>query len=195
MQFEPFTFKIIGETPLLMHSPKGMFLQNDKKTSRKVEAVPNPEEEAELAAYRNEEGYLVFPSIAVRNALLKAAKPYRHQKTRKSMATYLAHMRSTEEWMLLVNPETGEPLKEYEIDLRRVVVNRGQSAVIRARPRINRWAGEVTFLVLLEALGLDWEETQKLLLQFLEEAGKLVGLGDFRPERGGMFGLCRPEAV
>lgn len=174
-----YSYKVIGETPLLMHAPK--LTQNE---GPKRKEVPLPEVEAEMGAYRTAEGYLCFPAIAFRNALLKVAAQYRVGK--KNLKSLLAHIRVPEEFVTLRDPDTWEHLRDYVIDARRAVVQK--QGVIRHRSKLDRWACEVTFLADEEIAGRGLE---KKLGELLNEAGQTVGVGDYRLEKGGWFGIFR----
>lgn len=81
-----------------------------------------------------------------------------------------------------------EPITEYEIDVRRCIVQR--QGVMRARPLIDLpWACVAEFEY---DAGLGTAEGEpvavKLYLQALGYAGQIVGIGNYRPERGGRFG-------
>jgi len=70
----------------------------------------------------------------------------------------------------------------YEIDKRSVVIKKTGGRIMRARALLYPWS--LTF-----ELGID--ETlirPDLALKILEDAGKLKGIGDFRPEKKGKFG-------
>ena len=174
-----YTFKVVGDTPLLMHAPNMVQGGGPKRKE-----VPPPEVEAEMGAYRTPEGYLCFPAIAFRNALLKVAAQYR--VGRKNLKSLLAHIRVPEEFVTLHDPDTWEPLKDYTIDARRAVVQK--QGVIRHRPKLERWACEVVFLADEEIAGRGLEERLK---QLLDEAGQTIGIGDYRLEKGGWFGIFR----
>lgn len=60
------TLRLKGITPLLMHNAAGQLgRQSPARTS-----VPVPEEEAERGAYRNGDGFLVFPTIGIRSSII-----------------------------------------------------------------------------------------------------------------------------
>jgi hypothetical protein len=178
-------FFIRGQSPLLTHNPAGSMTAGTKGPSRNN--VPIPEEEAEKATYRDESGNLVFPSVAFRNALLKAASGYKIGK--KAARALLGHIQMDGEYVKLLDPETGEQLTEYKIDTRRAVVQK--NGIMRSRPRFERWGCIVTFKVNEEIL----PNAQDFILKILSEAGTTVGVGDFRLEKGGWFGLFDVETV
>jgi len=59
--------------------------------------------------------------------------------------------------------------------------------VRRCFPLIPEWKGTATFHI------LNAEITDKVFLRMLDTAGKLVGIGRFRPQNGGMFGRFAVE--
>ena len=173
-----YRFRVVGVSPLLMHNPASM--ANSGEARRKT--IPTPEEEAEAGCYRDSDGMLVFPSVAFRNAVLKAAGGLKIG--RKTLRSILSHIRMDAEYVRLVDPETGEPLRDYDIDIRRAVVQR--QGVHRARPRLDRWAAELGFVVETEIVPQNIEE---ILAKVLNEAGYTVGVGDYRLEKNGWFGM------
>ena len=78
-----------------MSNPQAMMLVQDEGEIKrtKIKAKPTREEQSELAAYRHEDGALIFPAIAFRNGLLAVASSYKPPKSKKSMAHYVAHVR------------------------------------------------------------------------------------------------------
>lgn len=170
-------FHIKGTTPLMTHSPKGMTREGEKSAKRK--SVPSAEVEAEIGTYRNGEGELVLPCIMFRQAIVNAGKG---RKIGKTFATTLLKgtVFDPDRHALLVDPQTGELLSEYAIDERPVVI--GKNRVLRARPRYEAWACDVA---------LDYDEeavTPDVLVEMLNIAGTSIGVGDYRPEKGGWFG-------
>jgi hypothetical protein len=168
--------EIEGLSPLLMNSPKGLYESSGK--GRKKTDIPSHEESAERSAYRNKKGELYIPSYAVENCLIKSASGYKWGK--KPLNSLLAGA-------IRVNPE--EILlgtKEYEIDLRKVTVQR--QGVIRARAKIPKWSVKFEIIYYKKYLPAPLIE---MLSEVMEEAGIRVGLLDFRPACKGNFGTFR----
>jgi len=170
-----------GTSPLLMHNPVSMAVG---KGPTRTNNVPSPEEEAEKGCYRDSDGNLVFPAIAFRNALLRAASGMKVGK--KTLRSVLAHIQTSEEYVSLIDPETGEPLREYAIDMRRAVVQK--QGIVRARPKLEKWGAEIGLIVETDIVP---ENISDILKSVLDEAGRTVGVGDYRLERGGWFGTFR----
>lgn len=172
-------FHVVGESPILMHSTKGMVRQPDKPAVTTGKKIPSAKDEAEMNAYRDDSGTLYIPCIAFRQALVSAGK---NRKIGKQFATTLlkGSVMDRDRRSPLVHPATGEIIAEYEIDQRSVVIS--SARVMRARPRIEFWAAEVP---------LDYDEDQidpDIIEQFLKQAGIRVGVLDYRVEKGGWFG-------
>jgi len=185
--FKDYLFYVVGDSPLLMHSPRSMTISGGRAGKRKK--IPLPEEEAEMGTYRDDKGYLVFPTSGFRKAFLRAMSGYKVGK--KALRTLLSHVRTDGEWAYLVHPQTKKKIKNYKIDIRRAVIQR--SAVWRARPMLEEWATEIIFRMNAEIAGMDEEALLKQSEAILNEAGQTIGVGDYRLEREGWFGMFHVE--
>jgi hypothetical protein len=171
--------RVEGLTPLLMNNPAGM---------GKVPSKGTPEEQAEPIAYRDEEGWLVLPSIGLRNSLASGGRHYNAPEGRRKLQGYLMEVLQVlpQPWLALTRD--GQPVRDYAIEQGRAVV--GGSGVMRCRPRIDPpWEPEA------ELAWYSPDQSDGFALKMLKAleaaasmAGVLVGLGDFRPERTGVFG-------
>lgn len=160
--------KIRGISPLLMHRFPLEPVQAIEKKSR--------EEQAEVAAYRDEEtGELYIPGVAIQRALIAAAT-YSRGKGRASLQKPVAAC-------VFVDPDQcGLGTKIYKVDARAVVVPATKGRIVRYRPRLDAWE---------TAFALDYDPdllTEEQLRTVVDDAGARVGLLDFRPERKGPFG-------
>jgi hypothetical protein len=174
-----FGARIRGVTPLLMNNPKLKMQRDDKKAKRKEKEVLPPEQEAELGLYRAPEGWLYLGADHVREAMLAAASGYRVNK--KPLKPLLAAS------LFILEPyfpltRNGEHLTTYDrIDIRRAVVQ--GEGILRARGLIEiPWECEVRYQ--FDASLVDPAN----YVQMLVEAGMRIGLLDYRPQRGGIFG-------
>ncbi|MEZ6097264.1 MAG: hypothetical protein R3C03_24075 [Pirellulaceae bacterium] len=79
-------------------------------------------------------------------------------------------------------------MKRYEIHSCRAVVQR--AGIIRHRPKFNDWG-------CLLALEVDTEMLPdvSIVQELLNIAGKIIGVGDWRPEKLGTFGRFSAEIV
>ena len=163
--------ELTGVTPLLMNSPKSM-LEPNKGTKLKTKKY-DQEEDAEKGAYRTDSGELYVPAEAIKACIVGAAA-YR------KFGKYAA--RPIVAGGVYITPRQIElGTKDYDIDLRTVVIQR--SRVVKARPRLDEWKIKFT-LKYNENLIAD----DSLLRPIFEDAGQRVGLLDFRPQKLGEFG-------
>lgn len=159
---------IRGISPLLMHA----------FPLRPIEALEKkpPEEQAELAAYRDPDtGELYIPAINIQRCLVSAAA-YSKGRGRSTLQKPVAAC-------VFVDPERVLlGTKEYSIDARAVVVPATRGRVVRYRPRLDNW--ECSFSLTYDPTLL----TEAQLRKVVDDAGNWVGLLDFRPEKKGPFG-------
>lgn len=183
MNLEHVTYRMTGISPLLQNNPEQMMVKPAEGLIKK--RVFTPEDDAEAAAYRLPSGQLYIKTIAFRSALLGATTGKRlgkmSAKTILSGSVFVAH-----EVAPLVHPTTEEPIKDYEISVMRAVVQR--AGIMRARPKIDKWACDITFEV-----DRDFIVSLDVLTEVLGDAGRLKGVGDYRPEKGGMYGRFEAE--
>lgn len=159
---------IKGSSALLMHAypmiepPRGW-----EKTS--------PEEQAKVAEYRDPDGKLYVPGVAIQRCLVGAAA-YSKGKGRASLQKPVAAC-------VLVMPERvilSE--QEYTVDSRPVVIAATKGRIVRHRPRFDNW--ELTFTIEYDTELLNEADLHRIV----DDAGVRVGLLDFRPEKKGPFG-------
>ena len=168
--------EIKGETPLLMNNPASMIeeqLGMKKATRIKTQTRKDAEKEADKLAYKKSNGELYIPSVAVKACLLGAS-------SFKKIGKYAA--RGIMAAGVQISPEKiGLGIKKYDLDIRTVVIQRNR--VPKIRPMIKNWKAKFE---------IEYDETlignPDLIKQNLEDAGKRVGLLDFRPQRSGTFG-------
>jgi hypothetical protein len=172
--------EIEGITPLLMHSTQGMMnVESIKKNPAKQY---DAKKDAEIASYRNKKGELIVPSRCLKASILGASSWYKVGKN--SMKPIIAGCTRIEPEEIVLTDKKGKILKDYEIDLRPVVI--GQARVIRARPKIVDW--KLSFKIIFnETLLPNAEVIEKII----EEAGMRCGLLDFRPQKYGDCGVFK----
>jgi hypothetical protein len=165
-------FTLRGSAPFLFHR------WNCEAVTEKANAAKGSKakksDNIESYVYRTHDGELAIPSEYVRQAVITAAK-YRQdpRSPRKSaMDLFKAGVVMETDLMTL-----GSAAWDY-LDTRRVVVQR--AGVNRQRPAMNAgWEVSGQIMVLTpEYISRD------VLLDVLMNAGRLVGVGDFRPTYG-----------
>lgn len=160
---------------LLLHNPAGMRPANETLARKNIPAV---EVEAEAGCYRLADGQLALPSPAFRSCLVAAGKGRRFGRT-AATTVIRGSVFAADELTPLFTPD-GTPAHDFEIDQRRVVLQR--AAIVRSRPKLTKWAATVRLEVDEEFIG----ETQ--VRELLAIGGRTIGVGDYRPEKSGPFG-------
>lgn len=159
---------ITGVSPILMHNFAASGVEGLKNMT--------PEEQAEYSTYRKEDTReLCVPSANLQRCLVSAAS-FSKGKGRATLSKTVAAC-------VFVDPVyLGLGTTEFEVDKRSVVVPATRGRIMRYRPRINEWS---------VAFELEWDDTlisANQMRRIVDDAGALVGLLDFRPERKGPFG-------
>ncbi len=197
MRLGTFKVKIVGLSPLLMHSSKGMKHRSEPKDPEESEAKKSQppqsiEDEAEEGAYRLANGELYVPGSAVREALVTACKGYEIEVAGKKRKQPLWQVMAAT--VFLPQAEiplyrNGKPIRDYDIDLRRVVV--GRAGVVRARPTIALpWQLEAV----IEYDAGQWASVG-MIVEMLNNAGRYPGIIEYRPEKGGTFGRFEAQEL
>jgi hypothetical protein len=171
---EPYTVKmaISGTADFLFHRWNNENVAEKAKASKNSKAKKT--DNLESYVYRLENGELAIPGEYLRQSIINAAK-YRQdpRSPRKSaMDLYKAGVVS-----LTQLGSIGKKKWDYE-DRRRAVIQR--SGITRVRPALRvGWKASFDLMVLLpEYIDL------AMLLDTATNAGRLIGLGDFRPTYG-----------
>jgi len=172
---ERYRVKIKGIRPILFNR----FYEVEK--TKKRGARRDPKEEARLSLYLDKEKNICTPSIHIEGALIKAAADYKMPG--KGRKTFKDAVRSG----LIVEPELiVHKNQEWVVDRRPAVVQR--SRIMRSRARLDDWELEFNILVFDERI------TKSILREFLETAGRYMGLGYYRPKFG-LFKIMEFEKV
>lgn len=174
-------FEVTGVPPgVMMNNPASMKLRGK---GTRIKTIPTPEEEARAKCYRLDGGQLYVPSNWFRASLIDGGIGRRVGR-RGASKLIQSTVFNTDAFCVLTDPESGESITEYEIDVRRAVVQ--TQGVMRARPLVFPWMTRVEF---------EYDEdflTVALVQEVFEIAGRTVGVGDYRPRcpkgKGGPFG-------
>jgi hypothetical protein len=166
------TFTLEGTSAMLFHR------WSNEAVAEKAAAAKNSAakktDNLESYVYRDESGTLCLPGEYVRMAVVTAAKFRQDPRSpRKSAADlFKAGIVSLTELASL-------GVKDWDyLDARRVTIQR--NGVTRQRPAMNAgWTAEFQFMINTP----EYIDSQ-LLHAVLEQAGRLIGLGDFRPSFG-----------
>lgn len=181
-----FRVKIKGVTPLMHHrmTEEALFsLLGNKAKKKKTAEVKTPREIADEHAYKTTDGHFFIPLSYVSGAFAHVASDYKQSNSQRKSYKSIAGgvFRPAPEAAVLVNPETGEKLSSYEVDIRKAT-NHKAGAVAVCRPRFDRWGCEFEVTINDDLLPPD------TALQILNDAGLRSGIGSFRVSNGGFFG-------
>jgi hypothetical protein len=135
-------------------------------------------------------GEVFIPHAAFKNCLSEAAKYLSLQIPGKGKSTYTKHF---EAGVMVLTP-TPLGIHKDEVTGETLYLNadgvRGSGKrVWRTMPLIPSWKGEVEFVV------LDPTITEEVFRKVLEEAGRLIGIGRYRPRNNGIYGRFAIEKL
>lgn len=178
-----FKFHITGISPLLMNNPASMEITSNQMRTQKGISPEDEIAKAPKKLYRWKDGTLYLPAVQFRMALLYAVGNKKVGR-RSARSVISASVFCTEERCQLLNAENKKPLtdKDYEVDVRRIVNKTTKGSNLRARPMIRDWSLIVEFQIDTDLV------SPEIVAENLNEAGKLSGCGDFRPQKMGPFG-------
>jgi len=158
---------------ILMHSPKGML--NQKLATKNPAKNYDPKVDAENVTYRTQKGELMIPVRCMKKCFLNASSFFKIGK--HSAKQVLSGYTSIEPFEIILRDKKGKPLKNYEIDLRPVNVQRAK--IIRARPLIRNW--EADFIMIYDE-NIISKEALEMLKEIFVDSGKRIGILDNRPQ-------------
>lgn len=180
------TVTIEGMTAFLMHR-FGESAEQQSDTRRVKIQNKTPREAAAEVEYRNAAGALYFPGAAISRLLREAGGGHKLRGTRKSAKFIVpSAVLVLDDAVPFLDPANlKKVLKDYEVDSRPVVIPSTKGRIMRHRPRLDMWSARFNVRVNEKLLDVAFVH------QLLVEGGEQLGLGDFRPERGGPFGTFR----
>jgi len=165
---------IQGISPLLMNRPSAMIgdISKDKKPF-----TDEADNDASLKLYANTKGKLYQPSTHLQGALVEAGK---HKKVvGKGKATYSKIVG----YAVSINPfEIEHQIQKWETFSILAVNPNTKGRNLLHRPILKEW--KLSFEV-------EFDETEiapSILHELFEIAGRVAGLGDWRPQKKGPYG-------
>ncbi|UCD20999.1 MAG: hypothetical protein JSW08_00410 [archaeon] len=169
-----FSVTIQGISPLLMNRPSNLIadISKDKKGFKN-----DPKNEAEFKLYIDSKGKLYQPSTHISGALIEAGK---HKKVvGKGKSTYSKIVGYAVE----INPfEIEHKKQKWEIFSILAVNPNTKGRNLLHRPILKEW--ELEFEVIFD----ETEIPSTIMKELLDIAGRIAGLGDWRPQKKGRFG-------
>lgn len=171
-----------GTTPMLQHRATEEAL-GGKTRSNSPGHDENPRSICERAVYRMPNQQLAIPGAAFARMIREAGGAHKSRSSRKSLKYIVpAAMLVLDDLCPIFLNDRKTPLKNYEVDSRPVTIPATKGRIIRHRARFNEWSSKVTLRINEDIL--DQPTIRKLMVEGLQQ----IGLGDYRPEKGGPFG-------
>lgn len=174
------TTTIEGISALLMHRFGEAEELAGETRSVKIENM-TPRDAAERTAFR-QGGKLYIPGAAPARLLREAGSAHKQRGTRKSLKYIVPAAVIVAEDVIFLHDAAGKPLTKIEVDSRPVTIPATKGRIMRHRARVEKWRATLT---------LEIDETvldAATIRQLLEEGGRRIGIGDYRPEKGGPYG-------
>lgn len=172
---------LIGDSPLITHAwsekAKKEIADKQQKKAKQGRPPKNPQEEYEGAMYKLEDGACGIPCIAFKAAAVSAAND-------AGIAMTVARRAFHVMGQLVRIDSPNEPTMREDM----VRVGMGV-ADIRYRPEF--WPWSVTLTIAYNSAVVSIEQ----LVNLFQIAGFGVGIGEWRPEKNGQFGLFHVEGM
>lgn len=162
--------EIKGVTALLQNR----FAGGEPDTSTKKKTETTKENSVENALYVLPDGKTYQPAESIRQALIEAGKAFKKGR---------ANLSKTFASFCMVSPEAIIIKEKWTTDRRAVVIPSTKGRVMRNRPRFDEWNLKFQITILD-----DDEINEKTLHDALDYAGHYIGIGDYRPQKKGMYG-------
>lgn len=165
-------FTIEGTSDLLFHRWSTEDVEAKSKAAKNSKA--KKEDNIESYVYRNESGHICLPGEYVRQSMIHAAKFKQDPRSPRKSAMDLCKA-----GLVNLTEIADLGVKDWDyLDKRRVTIQR--SGITRVRPAMLKgWKASMQFQVLTP----EYIDTQ-FFHDVLTQAGRLVGVGDFRPTYG-----------
>lgn len=163
---------IEGVAPILFHRWNCESVES--KSKAKKGSAEKKSDDTESYVYRNDKNELCIPGEYLRGAIVGAAKFQQDPRSPRKSAADLFKAA-----IVSLTPLASLGVKDWDyLDKRRVVIQR--NAITRSRPAMREgWKAKFILMVNLP----EYIDPQ-LLNTTIQQAGKLIGLADFRPSFG-----------
>ncbi|MBM4275217.1 MAG: hypothetical protein FJ134_12260 [Deltaproteobacteria bacterium] len=176
---------IKGVTPLIMNR---FHEENEVAVSSGISSVQvgdkgPPRLQAEKKLYVDKEGNLYVPGPNIFACLINAGKFHKVGKNKvTTQKTSLVPAGITVEEIVVPLSDGNGGRAAWEVDSRSVVIPSTGGRIMCHRPRVDEWGATFTLEVDTEMFQINF------VRKLMDDAGKRVGLGDYRPDRKGPFG-------
>lgn len=169
MEQEIYEIKVEGIVPLLQHR-FSTISEEEPKANKRGAGKYVPLEEAERALYKDEKG-VYEPAEHLEACFVKEAANYKIPGQGKK--TFKDAFKAG----IIVEPRHIPIIPgKWIVDNQAVVINRAR--IMRSRPRFDKWS------LVFKIQVTDERITEAILKEVVGNAGKFVGVGDYRPKYG-----------
>lgn len=193
-KFDKFRLWIVGDSPLICHSwtekAKLEMLSKQVKAIKPAKEAREPEKEFINALYKMKDGAYGFPATAIKKCLLSMAhkdKGIPQTAVMRSLwisAPYVsiqAAMRGAVCDLPLVRIYGSKP--EMREDMTRIGAGLRKTATLSYRAQFKTWAIRISGRFNASVINGD------VIRHLINEAGVSTGIGDWRNEKSGSFGM------
>ncbi|MCU0436675.1 MAG: hypothetical protein MUC49_02090 [Raineya sp.] len=169
--------KIVGTSAILFHRWNNEAVA--EKAKAKKGSAAKKMDDVETYVYRDEEGNICIPTEYLRMAIVNSGKSFQDPRSPRKTASDL--LKAAIVSIELLNPilVKGEKTKEWD-ELFAAKVNVQRNGITRVRPMFHKgWQAEFCLQI-----NLPEYVDEMFLLQIINNAGRTVGVADFRPTYG-----------
>lgn len=184
MKPEIVTFTVVGISPLVQNNPVE-FIGKTDDGALAGKKVYVDQEEAKLRLYPGEDDTFGHPCIAFKRAMMRAVTGKKFGKV--AAKSIIISGVQVVEMLATILDASGKPATKYTIDRRSVVNPHNKARILRCRPSWMPWKLRLALEVDTALVSI------QNVRQALELAGRIAGVGDNRPEKGGDNGRFRVE--
>jgi hypothetical protein len=172
-----YNITISGISPLLMNRPSQLDIADKSKDVKRE--TQTPEQIAQAKLYTDAEGNIYLPATWLQGAVVEAGKQKKMGGKGSSKATYSKVAGSCVE----INPfEIIMDKAKWKVFSILAVNPTTRGRNILHRPQFDKW--EVSFEVTFEESQIE----ATVMKELFDIAGRMVGVGDWRPAKKGRFG-------
>lgn len=175
-----------GESSMLIHRATEEALRQGSGTrANTIKEEEDPRTIAGKAIYRMpQSNQLAMPGAAWARMVREAGGAHKAKGSRKSLKYIVpAALIVIDDLCPIFLRDRKTPVVDFEVDARPVTIPATKGRVMRYRARLNEWACPVTIKLNENIMA---EAVARTLFR---EGAEQIGVGDYRPEKGGPFGV------
>jgi hypothetical protein len=180
INLQRFRIRLVGDSPLICHAwsqkAKMMMLQKQMKQAKQAKEAKDPNQDFLDSLYHIEGGGYGFPSVAFKSAAVDAC----------SHIDGITKVEARGAFHIVGDMVKIEGTPTPREDMCRVGMG---TADIRYRGEFREWSCEVEIRYNANVLSAEQ------IINLFETGGFAIGVGEWRPERNGSFGMFHVEAA